>query len=338
MVEKAVGLIREKHERPYFMWLNPINPHDICHFAINKLRFGATLDDKLTRRLPRLADAMKWPEGVSEKEFLEKYCPLLPANYEPQQDEPLSIGMLLENRSFRLSARQEYTENDWRQHRWAYCRLVELIDRQIQTVLNAVKESGQEENTMIIFSSDHGDMDSSHRMEHKSVLYEESANVPFLVMWKNHIAPGRVDSTHLVSSGLDLLPTVCDYADIHGIADPRGRSLRPLLEGKSVEWRKTLGVESEVGRMVVDADGCKYIRYNLISEQIEEQLLDRKADPGEMRHFTKDASHASKLEELRNAYQTEWFPLESSQVKGPKDDGDTDTPARKNAKRAKRSK
>ena len=149
-------------------------------------------------------------------------------------------------------------------------------------------------------------MDAAHRMEHKSALYEESANVPFMAMWKGHIPAGRVDSTHLVSSGLDLLPTVGDYAGAKTTADPRGRSLRPLLEGKSTNWRQSLGVESEVGRMVVGADGLKYIRYTLGG--VEEQLLDLRRDPYETTHFTDEASHAKKLAHLRKVFDNEWFP------------------------------
>ena len=65
----------------------------------------------------------------------------------------------------------------------------------------------------------------------------------------------------MLSNGLDLLPTVCDYAGIKGIADPRGRSLRPLLEERNTKWRETLGVESEIGRMVVN-DELGIIRVN----------------------------------------------------------------------------
>lgn len=164
-------------------------------------------------------------------------------------------------------------------------------------ILEALKESGQEENTLVIFSSDHGDMDASHRMEHKSTLYEESANIPFMAMWKGHIAAGQVDEKHLVSNGLDLLPTVCDYAGIEAVADPRGKSLPPLFEGKNVKWRETLGIESEIGRMVVDQDGCKYIRYDAVG--IEEQLLNLKEDPFETTHFTNDPNYGDKLEKLR---------------------------------------
>ena len=126
-------------------------------------------------------------------------------------------------------------------------------------------------------------------------------------MRKRTAPGGRVDRTHLVSNGLDLLPTLCDYAGIPDAkADPRGRSLRPLIEGRTVKnWRRTLGVESEIGRMVV-GDHVKYIKYDYKKE--EEQLLDLRADPGETRHFTRDPAYAELLEKLRKSYDELWFP------------------------------
>jgi choline-sulfatase len=190
-------------------------------------------------------------------------------------------------------------------HRWAYARLTEQVDAQIQTVLNALIETNQLENTVIIFSSDHGDMDGAHRMEHKTALYEESAGIPFMVMWKNQIKGGRVDSTHLISNGLDLLPTVCDFAGIKAVADPRGMSLRPLLEETKTKWRKSLGVETEIGRMVVTEDKLKYIKYDAVG--IEEQLIDLNSDPYEMSHVTNDRKYKVKLKKARKAYDKIWF-------------------------------
>jgi choline-sulfatase len=173
-------------------------------------------------------------------------------------------------------------------------------------ILDALRQSGQEENTLVLFLSDHGDMDSAHLMEHKTALYEEAANIPFLAMWKGQIPAGQVNTEHLVSSGLDLLPTVCDYAGVHGTADQRGRSLRPLFEGRQVPWRETLGVESEIGRMVVSKDKLKYVLYDAVGK--EEQLLDLKQDPFETTHFTDDPEYAKKLAQLRQSFETEWFP------------------------------
>lgn len=307
LADAAAKYIKQEHEKPYYMVVSLINPHDICFMALKKLTFdNAANFNGNGRAVKNMTKAAQIPEGVSEEEFLEDLCPPLPPNYEPQKDEPKAISWLLTKRGFRMKARKNYTDNDWRLHRWTYCRLTELVDTRIQIILDALKESGQEEDTLVIFSSDHGDMDAAHRAEHKTMLYEEAANIPFMAMWKGHIQPGQVNDTSLVSTGLDLLPTVCDYAGIKGVADPRGRSLRPLFDGKKNGWRSTLGVESQIGRMVVSEDKLKYIRYDAVGR--EEQLLDLNKDPFETRHFTMVSEYGDRLEKLRNSFETEWFP------------------------------
>jgi len=307
---RSAEFVRQEHQRPYCLITSFINPHDICFYAINNYRFGQANAKKRGRggrANDLLLAAMKTPGGITDDEFFAKHCPPLPPNYEPQADEPKAVRRLIEQRDFRNRARREYSEKDWRLHRWAYDRLTERVDRQVQTVLDALRDSGQEENTVVILTSDHGDMDSAHRMEHKTALYEEAARLPLLVMHKGTAPAGRVDDRHLVSNGLDLLPTVCDYAGIgDGKADSRGRSLRPLIEGKPADdWRETLGVESEIGRMVV-GDRAKYVKYDFAGN--EEQLLDLKKDPGETRHFTNDPDHAALLADLRTSYNEQWFP------------------------------
>ena len=110
---------------------------------------------------------------------------------------------------------------------------------------------------------------------------------------------------HLISNGLDLLPTICDYAGIKAVADPRGKSIRPLLEGKKTKWRKTLGVETEIGRMVVNENKLKYIKYDAVG--IEEQLIDLKTDPYEMTHVTNVVNYKKELENLRRIFIRDWF-------------------------------
>ena len=308
LADACAQYIKQKHDKPYFLIASFINPHDICYMALRGMTFDKpTLPKgrKPGQAEKKLIEAMKLPAGVSEAEFFAKHCPPLPKNYEPQQDEPKAIESLLTRRSFRMAARKNYTDKDWRLHRWAYHRLTEVVDRQIQVVLDALKASGQEENTVVIFSSDHGDMDSAHRIEHKTLLYDEAARIPFMIMHKGHAPAGVVDDKHLVSNGLDLLPTVCDYAGVTGQSDPRGLSVKSIAEGKApATWRTSLGVESEIGRMVV-GDKCKYIKYDAAGP--EEQLLDLKQDPFETKHFTNEPGHAKLLAKMRKEF-TEWFP------------------------------
>ena len=300
--------IKQARTNPYFMVVSLINPHDICYMAI---RDFAESDEEQAiikngkTEVSTLDEALKMPEGVSREDFFARYCPPLPPNYEPPTDEPQAIDWLINLRPFRINAREKYTDEQWRMHRWAYCRLTEVVDRQIQVILDALKESGQEKNTIVILSSDHGDMDAAHRLEHKTVLYEESANIPFLVMWKGTIPGGRVDSLHLVSNMLDLLPTVSDYAGNVSYADTKGKSLRPLLENKKTAWRQSIGVETEMGRMVVDANKHKYMKYDVVGT--EERLLDLKTDPFETKHFTDHPAYSDVLADLRKQYAA-WFP------------------------------
>jgi len=307
LAEEVSKVIKAEHEEPYFMVVSLINPHDICYMAI---RDFSSPDHPILRNgiteLEMLDSALQVPEGISKEEFWAHHVPPVPPNLEAQEGEPEAINSLLSRRDFRIRARESYSDEQWRMHRYAYARLTEDVDGHVQTILDAVRESGQEENTLIIFSSDHGDMDGAHRMEHKTALYEEAANVPFMAMWKGQIPARQVNEVSLVSSGLDLLPTVCDYAGIKGKSDPRGESLRPLFEGKKVKWRTTLGVESEIGRMVVAEDGLKYIRYD--AKGIEEQVLDLNKDPYETRHFTHEKEYSGRIQELKQAFNEEWFP------------------------------
>ena len=306
MAEKAAEYIKEKHEKPYFMFLSLINPHDICYMAIVDAALSQTYSRNAKEAIGYLQQAQKRPEGVSEEEFYRKYCPPARPNMEIQADEPAAIGKLLEKYPFREYVRNNYTEKQWRFHRWTYCRLTEIVDKEIQIILDALKASGEEENTVVIFSSDHGEMDGAHRMEHKSVLYEESVNIPLLFMWKGSVKP-KVDSTHIISNGLDFLPTVCDLAGVDGQADPRGRSLVPLLFRKNVRWRETLGIESEVGRMVISDKGYRYMEYDW-NGIIEKRLEDFNRDPMELTHVTDRKEYRKIQEKMYEEFHHIWFP------------------------------
>jgi len=294
LAEDCAKYIKRSHSKPYYLIASFINPHDICYYHRQDLKPNKTI--------LKLLKAV----GDDQSAFVKKNCPPLPQNFEPQKDEPEAYQAL---KPAKMVARNTLTQEQWRIGRWLYCRLTEIVDAEIQVVLDAIKDSGQEANTVVIFSSDHGENDATYRFGGKNTFNEESTNIPFIVMDKGGAGKqGRVDKTHLVSNGLDLLPTVLDYAGVPGAkGDPRGLSVRPLVEGKKVPWRKNLGVESQIGRMVV-GERYKYIQYDAAGK--EERLRDLQEDSHEKTHCTADPGRKTVLEKMRRELD-EWFPAES---------------------------
>jgi len=297
--EDAVEFIKRKHDKPYYLVLSYINPHDICYFFRTDLGKKNALVEELRAKAAAIPN------------FYESdQCPPLLSNFEPQPDEPAAYQAM---RGITRKNRDELSEEEWRLSRWMYARMTEIVDAEIKVVLDALKETGQEENTVVIFSSDHGDNEGAYRLHGKSTFNEQSIRIPFIVMDKGgKQKAGSVDNTHLVVNGLDLLPTVLDYAGVpnaHG--DPRGRSVRPLVEGKEVEWRDDVGVESSFGRMVMN-DQFKYIEYD-IDRNIEVRLRDMKRDPDEKTHFTNDPEYAPVLAKMKTKFDY-WFPEPGSRV------------------------
>ena len=122
--------------------------------------------------------------------------------------------------------------NWWRRYRNAYFRMIEMVDAQIGIVLESLRSSGQYDDTLVLFISDHGDCAGAHQWLWKNVLYEEAVKVPFIL--KPPSGGGAGLSEALVSTGLDILPTFCDYAGIDAPGGLQGSSLRrdgePRLE------------------------------------------------------------------------------------------------------------
>ena len=296
--------LRQDHDKPFLMLAHFINPHDICYMAIRA--FAETEQEKSLasrgkQELEALDKALKFPDGVSEEEFFEKYCPPLPPNFEPQEEEPEAIRALLAQRPFKQNAREQWTEKDWRLHRWAYRNLTEMVDAEIGVVLDALRESGLEDNTVVVFTSDHGDHDSSHRMEHKTAPYDEAARIPLIVAQPGVTPAGTVNTTQLISNGLDFVPTCCDYAGIDPPAELLGSSFRKLAEGSEPDdWRCSLLIESEIGGAVV-TQNHKYTLYD--EGESREQLMDLLADPHETRNAAKDEDKQDVLEEHRSLYR-----------------------------------
>jgi arylsulfatase A-like enzyme len=292
--ENSVTFLKQKRYKPFFMISSFMNPHDICEWA----RIHSGREDKMENG--DIGDAPT-PDQ----------CPALPANFELSSDEPEVVRQrLVSNERARTFAHPtgEWDEDDWRQYRWAYCRLVELVDREIGKLLDALEETGQLEDTLIVYSSDHGDGNAAHRWNQKVVLYEEAVRVPFIVSWKGQTRAGVTDDA-LVSMNLDLLPTCCDFAGVAPGSELRGRSLKHQVTDSAhpADGHPYIVSETKLfgdvhGRMVTSGR-YKYIVYT--HGKNPEQLFDLETDPGEMINLASNPNHRDHLIEHRSML-AEW--------------------------------
>ena len=298
---------RKKTDKPFALVASFINPHDICYMAIRD-SIRAQDDSKQSRgilergkrEVAALDEAMALPEGIGREDFFKTICPPLPENHQPQQDEPESLQYLFEERAFRRHARENYTAEDWRLHRWAYANLTRRVDAELNILFDALRVSGRERDTVVIFTSDHGDHDSSHKLEHKTVPYREATRIPLILRPAGGLTAGVVNETNLACNGLDILPTLCDYGGAKIPGDIEGRSLRPFAEGIEPEhWREALLIETQFSRSINTGDW----QYTLFDRgQNREQLYDLRNDPGQTRNHASDPANREVLEKHRQIW------------------------------------
>ncbi|MDX2110850.1 MAG: sulfatase-like hydrolase/transferase [Verrucomicrobiota bacterium] len=281
--------------KPWFLGVSFHNPHDICHYFL----------DESVGMPERDADVIG-AEGL----------PPLPANHEVDPHEP----ELLVNRRKQMKYAAEIGKHGdlspthWRAYLQTYYHMTQTVDRCLTPILEGLDAGGWAKNTLIVFTSDHGEGMAAHRWFTKLSLYQETVKVPFIALLPGEITngKGRVDRDHLVS-GLDLFPTCLDYAGVPADKWPaglRGLSLRNLFEQKEAQgWREYIVTAvdfdparpDEVGRMIVTADGWKYCAYSKGANP--ETLFNLNVDPGEMNNLVKDAACIAQLGRLRGLLQ-----------------------------------
>jgi arylsulfatase A-like enzyme len=283
--DAAVQFLARRHDKPFLLVVSFLNPHNICEWA----RRGAGLKQVLS--CGEIGD----PPPSNQ-------LPPAPANIAPPRNEP--DGMTLMRRAYHATRSFPvggFTAEDWRKQRWGYYRMIELVDAEMGKVLDALRKAGLEDNTLIVFTSDHGECAGAHGFNQKTVLYEESVRVPLIIAWKGRTAVGTTDK--LVNTGIDVLPSMLECA---GLEVPRklpGRSLWPLALGRPVTaWRDHVVVQDDMaqagevdgltprmeGRMV-RTERYKYCVYSRGTKR--ESLVDLQADPGEMNDLAVDPKY-----------------------------------------------
>jgi arylsulfatase A-like enzyme len=179
----------------------------------------------------------------------------------------------------------QYADPDLIKHMIAnYYAFVKEIDVWVGRILDKLDELGLADSTLVIFTSDHGEMLGAHGMREKNVFYEESAHVPLLIRFPGRIAPGTVVSEPV--SQIDLFATICDYLEA-GQHESDGESLRRYVEGKASrseayavsEWNWRGPVQPN---LMIRTRRWKFFCPNAADSKVMNVLYDLDSDPHEV--------------------------------------------------------
>jgi arylsulfatase A-like enzyme len=196
----------------------------------------------------------------------------------------------------------------WRQARATYYGLVSELDHHVGRIIEALKAQGEYERTLVVFTSDHGEMLGDHWCWGKETPFDQSVHVPCIVRSPLTPREARGSVIEAFSEHIDIMPTILDHVGAEIPLQCDGRSLRPFIEGGTpTRWRdearwefdfRSVTDENVEGFFGLSIDECslavirtatrKYVHFAALPPL----YFDLAADPGELRNLT-DAPEAA---------------------------------------------
>lgn len=183
----------------------------------------------------------------------------------------------------------------------AYYAAVTAIDDQVGRLMRVLHETGQDKNTIVVFTSDHGDMLGSHGMRRKRKPHEESANIPGLMRWPAGIPAGRKLDT--LVSHVDLPPTLLGLAGFKAPAHMQGADLSGVARGETTAGPDAvlLGIYVPFAGDAIDEPWRGIVTERYTYARFEKKpwvLFDNRADPAQKKNLAGDPAHAALQREL----------------------------------------
>lgn len=268
--DSAVRFLRQyKDDKPFALWLSFTTPHDP---RTPSPKFAAMYDpDKLP----------------------------LPGNYLPRH--PFDNGELVIRDEKLLPVPRE--KKDIQHEIAAYYAMISQMDEQIGRVLDALEQSGQLDNTIIVFAGDNGLALGSHGLLGKQNVYEHSVRVPLIIAGPGIPQGQKSDALCYL---LDIFPTLFDRIGLTPPPSVEGQSLLPALAGPKAARPSLFFAYRHFQRAVRD-QRYKLIRYYVAGRQTT-QLFDLQSDPLELKDLSADPSHAqtrARMEGLLKQWQAQ---------------------------------
>jgi arylsulfatase A-like enzyme len=268
--DAAVGFLRNRdQDKPFLAYVSYTSPHD-------------------PRMAPAKYVAMYPPEDIE-----------VPANFLPEH--PFDNGeMRIRDENLAPFPR---TEAVIKQEIAGYYAMITEVDDQIGRILDTLEETGQAENTIVIFAGDNGLAVGQHGLLGKQNMYEHSIRVPLLIAGPG-VPAGQTRDTLVYLS--DLFPTICDFAGIATPVTVEGKSLLPAIR-ENQQIRDSIFAAYRDFQRCVKTDRWKLILYHVKGEETV-QLFDLQADPMERNDLARQPEHAATIAELREELVT-WMRL-----------------------------
>lgn len=192
-----------------------------------------------------------------------------------------------------------------------YLGKIALVDDNAGRLIEAMKQRGTWDDTLVCFTADHGEMMGAHGYLTKGRFYEESGRVPLFIRWPGHVVTGRTTTPVQM---MDVYPTIVDA--IGGKLSPGrfARSLLPVATGKKTSVRSV--AISEIGKGTPLNMMARDARYKWWAEEEHEYLFDLESDPLEQHNLADDPKHRDTLSRMRDEMLTQLRSMQSNLAEG----------------------
>ena len=190
-------------------------------------------------------------------------------------------------------------------------RMLAAVEEGMGQLLNALQQIGQLDNTVLIFTSDHGYWYGEHGLSvERRLAYEEGIRIPLLVRYPKKFSAGMLVDEMVL--GIDIAPTVMELAEVSTKLDADGASLLPLMQSvQPVAWRKSFLIEyssdtvfprmHKLGYRAIRTEAWKYIRY--LEQNGMDELYNLRTDPYEMNNLIEAMDDRDTLKQLQDELQ-----------------------------------
>ena len=302
VTEAAVEWLRRPHQQPWLLVLGHKAPHGGP--IVPEPKFEHAFD---AEKVVRPANADNYHAADGKPAWLEKSYPTWHG-----------LGGPL------------YGQKEYGKFVRAYLGCIASVDESVGRIYQVLRESGQLDNTLLIFTSDNGFALGEHGRTDKRTAYEESLRVPLLVRYPRVVKPGTVIREMVLT--LDLAPSILDLCGAAPLPDADGQSWKRLLGGDSAGWRTAFFYQYNYEPQfpytpnvrAIRTDRWKYIHYphgDGGPDRYTAELYDLGNDPLEMQNLISIAAHAQRLRELKDELQRLMQQHHALPDKPPLDEG-----------------